>query len=92
MSKDLNRKNCRFWKKIIKKESEICFDCNTKNHNQNSDEILVLIIALVLGLFFGRLGIFALYFFSFKAGFTFIFIYILLFYLCLFYSFYLARQ
>uniref|UniRef100_UPI001AEE0CF0 TM2 domain-containing protein n=2 Tax=Borreliella garinii TaxID=29519 RepID=UPI001AEE0CF0 len=75
MSKDLNRKNCRFCKKIIKKESEICFDCNTKNHNQNSDKIL----ALSLCLFFGVLGIFVLYMFSFKAGFTFIFISILFF-------------
>ncbi|APQ15729.1 hypothetical protein BLA33_05160 (plasmid) [Borreliella garinii] len=75
MSKDLNRKNCRFCKKIIKNESEICFDCNTKNHNQNSDKIL----ALSLCLFFGVLGIFVLYLFSFKAGFTFIFISILFF-------------
>ncbi|WP_267502882.1 hypothetical protein [Borreliella garinii] len=42
MSKDLNRKNCHFCKKTIKKESEVCFDCDTKNRNQNSDKILAL--------------------------------------------------
>ncbi len=80
MSNDLNRKNCRFCKKIIKKESEICFDCNTKNHNQNSDKILALSLCLFLG-FWGFLYFICL---ALKR--------VLHLYLYLFYSFYLARQ
>ncbi len=75
MSKAFDKKNCRFCNKTIKKESEICFDCEVNIQNKTSNRIL----ALSLCLFFGIYGIFVLYLFNFKVGFTFIFISILFF-------------
>ncbi|WP_210365421.1 hypothetical protein [Borreliella valaisiana] len=75
MSKAFDRKNCRFCKKTIKKESEICFDCKINIQNKTSNRILALSICL----FFGCLGICGFFLFTPKAGFTFILISILFF-------------
>ncbi|XOU12987.1 TM2 domain-containing protein (plasmid) [Borreliella americana] len=79
MSEALNRKNCNFCKKPIKKESEICFDCKVMKQNKISNKNKILSLSLLFCMFFGFLGIYRFYLFSPKSGLTFLFISILFF-------------